>query len=209
MGSTTPYELRQLQRIRRIPADGSRPGEPTAGGHYRPQQAEPPDLRGTITWTASASDPDGDPILYRFWFGGPSTGNAWKVVRDWSNSRTWTWSSASGDAGLYDVYVYVRDGKHEPATRYDSAVGFGGYRDASVTINRPPTVTALSPSRPSPQTAGSTVAWTATASDPDGDPILYRFWLRGPSTGNAWKVVQDWSNSRTWTWASAPVTPVI
>ncbi|OPX81167.1 MAG: Y_Y_Y domain protein [Methanosaeta sp. PtaB.Bin087] len=170
-----------------------------------PNRPSPQTSGGTITWTASASDPDGDPILYRFWFRGPSTGNAWKVVQDWSNSRTWTWSSASGDAGLYDVYVYVRDGKHEPATRYDSAVGFGGYQlTPPVTINRPPTVTALSPSRPSPQTAGSTVAWTATASDPDGDPIVYRFWLRGPSTGNAWKVVQDWSNSRTWTWASAP-----
>ncbi|HPR65863.1 MAG TPA: hypothetical protein PLM24_01850, partial [Methanothrix sp.] len=65
---------------------------------------------------------------YKFWMKGPSTGNAWKVVRDWSTSSSWTWSSGTGDAGLYDVYVYVRDGKHESASRYDSAMGYSGYQ---------------------------------------------------------------------------------
>ena len=170
-----------------------------------PNRPSPQTAGSTIAWTAAASDPDGDPILYKFWLKGPSTGNVWTVVQDWSASPTWTWSTAPADAGLYDVYVYVRDGKHEPATRYDSARGYGGYRLTSpVLINQPPVVTALSPNRPSPQTAGSTIAWTASASDPEGDPLLYRFWLKGPSTGGAWKIVQDWSASPTWTWSTAP-----
>jgi len=164
-----------------------------------PNRPSPQAAGSTIVWTASATDPDRDTIFYKFWLRGPSTGDVWKVVRDWSTSSTWTWSTSPADAGAYDVYVYVRDGKHAPATSYDSARGFGGYQLTSV--NRPPVVTALTPDRPSPQIAGSTITWTATATDPDGDPIFTRFWLRGPSTGDVWKVVQDWSLSPTWTWS--------
>jgi len=175
------------------------PNQPPYLSSLTPDKASPQKAGSTIRWTATATDPDRDQILYRFWLKGPSTGDAWSIVRDWSTSSTWTWSSAYGDAGLYDVYVYVRDGKHEPAGRYDSAKGYGDYQ--LTPANRPPRVTALLPNQPSPQTAGSTVVWTASASDPDGDSILYKFWMMGPSTGNAWRVVQDWSTSRTWTWS--------
>jgi hypothetical protein len=170
-----------------------------------PSRGSPQTAGTRVVWTASASDPERDTLYYKFWLRGPSTGNAWTVVRDWSTSSTWTWSSSPGDAGLYDVYVYVRDGRHESTTRYDSAKGYGGYQLTSpAPANQPPTVTALSPSRPSPQAAGSTIVWTASAADPDGDSLLYRFWMKGPSTEKAWQVVQDWSSSSTWTWSSAP-----
>jgi len=32
-------------------------------------------------------------------------------------------------------------------------------------------------------TAGSTIVWTGNAYDPDGDKLLYQFWLNGPMTG--------------------------
>ena len=165
-----------------------------------------PQIAGTrITWTATANDPDGDPIIYRFWMKGPSTGNAWKVVRDWSTTRTWTWSTSPGDAGVHEFAVYVRDGKHQPAGRYDDVIGYRGYQLITVMpANQPPVVTALTPNRPSPQSAGSTVVWTATAIDPDRDTIFYKFWLRGPSTENSWKVVRDWSTISTWTWSTYP-----
>ena len=35
----------------------------------------------------------------------------------------WTWTNAPTDGGSYRVFVYARDGKHAPATGYDSAVG--------------------------------------------------------------------------------------
>ncbi|MCP1392840.1 MAG: hypothetical protein J5I35_08790 [Methanothrix harundinacea] len=170
-----------------------------------PSRSSPSTAGSTVVWTASASDPERDLLYYKFWLRGPSTGNSWTVARDWSTSSTWTWSSSPGDAGSYDVYVYVRDGRHEPASGYDSAKGYGGYRlTAPAPASRPPTVTALSPSRPSPQAAGSTIVWTASATDPDGDPLLYKFWMKGPSTENAWQVVQDWTASPSWTWSSAP-----
>ncbi len=153
-----------------------------------------------VTWTAIASDPDREPLLYRFWLKGPSTGNSWKIVQDWSYKNQWTWSSLPSDGGAYTVYVYVRDGWHNPATGYDSAVG----APFILAPNQPPVLTALKADRPSPQGAGTAVKWMATATDADRDPVYYRFWLKGPATGNTWQIAQDWSLSNQWTWTSMP-----
>jgi len=50
----------------------------------------------------------------------------------------------------------------------------------------------------SPQSAGATITFAAIASDPDGDTVLYRFWMRRGS--GSWAVVQDWSPSNTYAW---------
>jgi hypothetical protein len=154
-----------------------------------------------VRWSATAIDPDGDLTLYRFWLKGPATGNAWKIVQDWSNSNTWIWATSPVDAGDYTVYVYAIDGKHAGPNGYDSAIG------KSFTVlpsNRPPQIRGLSPDLPSPQYAGVPIRWTATASDPEPEPIFYRFWLKGPATGNAWKIVQDWSYNNVWVWTDKP-----
>jgi len=75
----------------------------------------------------------------------------------------------------------------------------GDTASASFTVtNSPPTVSGLSPDKVSPQVVGTTITWTCSASDPEGDPILYRFWLQAGS--GAWVVVLDWSSSNTWSW---------
>ena len=61
----------------------------------------------------------------------------------------------------------------------------------------------LVPDKPSPQSVGSKIMWTSKAVDLQGDTIYYRFWLRGPATGNVWKMVQDWSTSDTWIWETS------
>ena len=165
-----------------------------------------PDKPGTqiagtpIKWTAAASDPDREPVFYKFWLKGPSTAGAWKVVQDWSKKNLWTWASSGSDGGAYTVFVYARDGKHNPATGYDSALG----APYLLTPNQPPKLTALLPDKKSPQSTGTSIKWTATATDANKEPIIYRFWLRGPSTAGAWKVVQDWSTKNLWTWTNAP-----
>ena len=59
--------------------------------------------------------------------------------------------------------------------------------------NVPPVITGLTSDRSSPQDAGTVILWTANASDPDGDLILYRFFLNGlPAT--------DWQLSNQWPW---------
>ena len=56
-----------------------------------------------VTWTAEATDPDGDQMLYRFMVNdGPTT--------DWQAQNQWTWNAS--DVGTYRIEVQVRDGKH-------------------------------------------------------------------------------------------------
>ncbi|HNX39134.1 MAG TPA: SdrD B-like domain-containing protein, partial [Methanothrix sp.] len=166
-----------------------------------PDKKSPQSAGSFIKWTATATDANKDPISYRFWLKGPSTGNAWKVVQDWSVSNQWTWTSAGSDSGAYSVYVYVRDGKHSAANSYDSALG----AQYQLTENQPPVLTALKSDKASPQRAGTTIKWTATATDANKDPVSYQFWLRGPSTGNVWLKVQDWSTKNQWTWVNTPI----
>jgi hypothetical protein len=139
-------------------------------------------------------------LLYRFWLKGPSTGNTWMIVQDWSTKNQWIWSSLPNDGGAYSVYVFVRDGLHNAATGYDSALG----APYILVSNQPPRLTALVADRPTLTGAGGVVRWKATAMDVNRDPIFYRFWLKGPSTGNAWRIVQDWSINNQWTWLNAP-----
>ena len=65
-----------------------------------------------MTWTAKASDPEGDEISYQFLLKGPGTGGKEEVKRDWRNSSTCAWEAAEKDIGLSEVIVLVRDGSH-------------------------------------------------------------------------------------------------
>ena len=87
----------------------------------------------------------------------------------------------------------------DPVKSYDSTVGSSFTHKP----NQPPKVTALTPDRKSPQSSGTAVTWIAKANDADKDIMLYRFWLKGPATGDAWVVVQDWSARNQWIWTSS------
>jgi len=161
----------------------------------------PQPVGATIQWRATAADREGNPVFYRYWLKGPSTGGLWRLVRDWSTDPTWTWPTSLADVGTSEVQVQVRDGLHASPTGWDDDAG------ALFTVllpNQPPKLVSLQADRPSPQSTGTLVRWTAVASDPDGEPVLYKFWLKGPSTGNVWVVAQDWSTKNQWTWANAP-----
>jgi hypothetical protein len=83
----------------------------------------------------------------------------------------------------------------------------GGEKTGTITVvvpkpqNQPPENPTLTPDRSSPQLAGTTIKWTASATDPDGDPLYYQFRLKGPATGNSRAIKRDWSTARTWTWS--------
>lgn len=72
-------------------------------------------------------------------------------------------------------------------------------------VNQPPSAKSLTPDVDGPETAGTTIVWTGKAYDPDGDRMLYQFWLNGPSTGNTWKPMTNWNESNTWNWTTSPV----
>jgi outer membrane protein OmpA-like peptidoglycan-associated protein len=104
---------------------------------------------------AAGSDPDNDPLSYSW-----ST-NGGSVEGSGSEAR---WNSSGAAPGTYTIKVRVDDGR-------------GGTADCSTDIrvepqpNRPPTM-SCSADRSS-VTVGDTVQITATASDPDNDPLTY------------------------------------
>src|SRR6202008_856034 len=101
------------------------------------------------SFTATASDPDGDTLTYDWDYGDGS-----------AHSATQNPTHAYATAGTYTAKVTVSDGK-------------GGTKDDTLSItvvqpNRAPTVTAgRTPT--GGVTTGQSISFTATASDPDGD----------------------------------------
>jgi Mg-chelatase subunit ChlD len=141
----------------------------------------PQDVGSIITWTAEASDPDGDQILYRFFLNvHPTT--------DWQLSNQWTWAATEGEA---QVEVQVRDGKHAGPNEMDDARRAVSFNVTA--LNAPPVINDLTSDKASPQEIGSVITWTANATDPDGDQILYRFFVNDT-------LMTDWRTEKTWTW---------
>ncbi len=122
------------------------------------------DTGQNVSFTAAGTDPDNDTLTYTWDFGDGTP-----------TSTTQNPTHAYTTAGTYSAKVTVSDGK-------------GGSDDDTLSItvtqpNRAPTVTAgRTPT--GGVTTGQSIAFTATASDPDGDPLTYS-WDFGDSTPNS------------------------
>ncbi len=218
-----------------------------------------PQFAGTvITWTAVASDTENDPLVFKFFLNGPATSNQWKEQTQWASGNVWTWTTSAKDAGNNLVRVWVRDGKHTgpegsdsnatanytinatapaplpkpvmknvteakpPAVNETKPPAVNQTKPAptnvtpeinvtpakpalapTATIDLPPVANSLLPDKLSPQVPGTSITWTANATDPEKDKILYRFFLNDPSTGASWKPQTDWSESSYWTWTTS------
>lgn len=62
------------------------------------------------------------------------------------------------------------------------------------------TLRSLNPDRASPQAAGLAIVWTANASSPDDDEIVYDFFLKGPATNGELIEKTGWITENSWTW---------
>lgn len=114
-----------------------------------------------VTVRAQASDPDNDPLTYSWTATGGTVEGSGPEVR---------WNSSGSAPGTYTVKVRVDDGR-------------GGTADCSVDIrvdprpNRPPTMSCSA--ERSSMVVGERVQITATASDPDNDPLTFSWRTSG------------------------------
>jgi hypothetical protein len=188
--------------------EAERSREPPILTSLEPDRPGPQETGVAIKWVARAEDPDDESLYYRFLLTGPSTGGSWDAVQDWSTQSWWDWEPS--EAGGYRVQVEVRDGDHAGAEGRDDFRISGGYEieeravsgeaDILDEVKHPPTLISLEPDRRSPREVGSAIRWTARAEDPDDEILYYRFLLTGPSTGESWDAVQDWSPQSWWDW---------
>ena len=161
----------------------TRPNELPVITEFAPDKASPQEAGAIVTWTAKATDAENDPIVFRFFLNG-------LPVTDWQPNNKWTWTASEGEA---QVEVQVRDGKHA------GAEGFDDSSSKTFVINAPnqkPAIINFGPDKLGPQEAGSTIVWTAEASDAENDPLLYRFFLNG-------QPASKWLSQGQWAWKTS------
>ena len=148
--------------------------------------ASPQAAGTTVTVTGSAS---GCPNpRYEFWVQAP--GGSWRVLQAYSSSATFTWNTTP-PAGTYRYSVWVRDAS--------STAGYDTYFPGTAyTLTTTPCTSASASATPaSPQTAGTTVTITASASGCSNP--RYEFWVQTPGS-STWTVVLAYSSSATFNW---------
>ncbi|MDQ1312877.1 MAG: large repetitive protein, partial [Euryarchaeota archaeon] len=185
--------------------EGIIPTEGTGGANDNQQpvidsvdsnKESPQEAGSSIKWTAKATDPEGDSVLFQFRLKGPSTGDAWSIVAPWSEENAWKWDTDSQEAGEYQISVWVKDESHpddqftpnEKIALFTLTAPQSAHIDQQPPvkeqealpqnvepINQAPVLTGLTSSPASPQEAGAAIAWTAEASDQEEDGLQFQF----------------------------------
>jgi hypothetical protein len=148
-----------------------------------------PQAAGTaVVWTASATGcatPQ-----FRFFVSTGSSG--WTVAQDWNASPTFSWNTTGLAAGTYTFEVWARSGTSGTLEAQSADIPFT--LTIGTTLCTTPVTLSASPG--SPQTVGTTVLWTASATGCTTPQFRFHVWTA--STG--WTVAQDWSASPTFSW---------
>src|SRR5207245_641965 len=157
-----------------------------------------PQAPGTsVTFTGSAS---GCPNpLYQFWILTPGS-STWTIAKAYSTSTTFNWNTTGKAAGTYRFSVWARD-SGSAGTSCNSL----GCNDAFVpgfgyTLTSTPCTGLTASATPaSPQTSGTTVTITGSASGCSNPQ--YQFWILAPGS-STWTIAQAYSTSTTFTWTT-------
>jgi hypothetical protein len=133
-------------------------------------------VNASITFSTSATDPNGDSLEYRYDWGGG-------VLSSWgAASQSHSWSAA----GSYTVKAQARD-----SHLAESAWSTG--KTVTITQNSAPSTPAI-PSGASSALVNTAITFSTSATDPNGDSLQYRYdWGGG--------VLSSWgaaSQSRSW-----------
>jgi len=74
---------------------------------------------------------------------------------------------------------------------------------AATKTSGPSLIKSLTPDKPSPQMAGTSITWTASINDQNKEKLSYNFLLKGPSTSDQFVEQTGWIAANTWTWNSS------
>lgn len=108
----------------------------------------------TLSFTVSATDPDLDPLTF-------SAGPIPKGANFDPATGVFNWVPGYADSGNYDVTFTVTDGSLTASEKVTITVN---------NVNRPPTLTKIGDQSVN---EGETLTFTLSASDPDGDNLIY------------------------------------
>ncbi len=143
----------------------------------------------TVTFSAAAAGGT-PPYQYKWWV---FNGSTWTISQNWSTSATFAWRPTTANAN-YQVRVWVRNAT--TAADVADAAQVAPFAIAVPVAGGPITINALASSVPSPQSAGTSVTFTANVTQGTA-PYQFKWWLYDGST---WAIVQNWSGASTYTW---------
>jgi hypothetical protein len=113
---------------------------------------------GTLQFTHTSIDPERDPLTYKWLLDG--------TVK--ANTQSWTYQPTNSEVGFHNVTLVVSDGSLSVKMEWN----------ITVIGNNPPTITAYTPTIDYPCIKqGNQQTFTVTATDPDGDPVAYEWYL--------------------------------
>ena len=155
--------------------------------------ASPTAVGTPVTISSDASGGSGT-YEYQFRIRGPATGNSWQLLQDYSAASEVVWDT-TGFVGRNKVQVRARNsGSTDVPARKN--------RKYVVTSANPATGVTLVASLPSPQSVGVDVILSAVP-EGGGGAFDYQYRVRGPSTGNAWILLQDFGPNDSVIWNTA------
>jgi hypothetical protein len=150
-----------------------------------------PQPAGTaVTFTATAAGGSA-PYQYKWLV---HDGANWTVQRTWAASNSFTWTPASNNAA-YRVAVWVRNAGSTADAYDDNATASILFPIVPMAPGAPLLLTGINANHLSPQTAGTSVTFTATAMGGSGN-YQYKWWI---FDGTSWSLATGWSGS-TFTW---------
>jgi hypothetical protein len=158
-----------------VPSQNGAPTTPAT-----PTGAASAPVNTAVTFSTTATDPNGDSLQYRYDWGGG-------VLSSWgaaSQSRSWT------AAGQYAVKAQARDSRGTES-------GWSGAKAVTITQgtqNAAPT-TPATPSGATSARVNRAITFSTTATDPNGDSLQYRYDWGGGVT-SSWGAANQ---SRRWT----------